>query len=82
MNWKRLSAQKKQKVAVDGSQSFPARDLSLVVGRPERQNFCPTVGQIVRCWQCFFYVTDGWSVYPCFIAPGDQIVSKTYMTRA
>ena len=25
--------------------------------------------------------TDGWSVYPRFIPEGDQIVSKTYMTR-
>ncbi len=26
---------------------------------------------------CFFYVTDGWKVYPMFIEEGDQIVSKT-----
>jgi hypothetical protein len=26
-------------------------------------------------------VTDGWKVYPSFIPDGDQIVSKTYMTR-
>jgi insertion element IS1 protein InsB len=32
--------------------------------------------------ECYFYVTDGWSVYPGFIPDGDQIVSKTYMTRA
>ena len=32
-------------------------------------------------WQCYFYVTDSWSVYPGFIPEGDQIVSKTYMTR-
>lgn len=37
--------------------------------------------KIVCCWQCYFYVTDGWKVYPCFIDPGDHIVSKTYMTR-
>ena len=36
---------------------------------------------VVKCWQCFFYVTDGWKVYPVFIEEGDQIVSKTYMTR-
>jgi len=35
----------------------------------------------ISTWQCYFYVTDGWSVYPGFIPPGDQIVSKTYMTR-
>ncbi len=37
--------------------------------------------EIVKCWHCFFYVTDGWKVYPMFIEEGDQIVSKTYMTR-
>lgn len=26
-------------------------------------------------------MTDGWKVYPNFIPDGDQIVSKTYMTR-
>lgn len=36
---------------------------------------------VVGAWQCYFYVTDGWSVYPGFIPAGDQIVSKTYMTR-
>jgi IS1 family transposase len=36
---------------------------------------------IVGAWRCYFYVTDGWSVYPGFIREGDQIVSKTYMTR-
>ncbi len=36
---------------------------------------------IVCCWNCYFYVTDGWKVYPRFIDPGDQIVSKIYMTR-
>ncbi len=28
-----------------------------------------------------FLRTDGWKVYPGFIPDGDQIVSKTYMTR-
>lgn len=35
----------------------------------------------VATWHCYFYVTDGWSVDPGFIPEGDQIVSKTYMTR-
>lgn len=26
-------------------------------------------------------MTDGWKVYPNFIADEDQIISKTYMTR-
>ncbi len=36
---------------------------------------------LVHCWHCFFYVTDGWSVYPMFIEEQDHIVNKTYMTR-
>lgn len=36
---------------------------------------------IIGAWQCYFYVTDGWTVYPSFIPDGDQIISKTYMTR-
>ena len=36
---------------------------------------------MVSQWQCYFYVTDGWKVYPQFIPNGDQIVSFAYMTR-
>ncbi|MEO1149180.1 MAG: IS1 family transposase, partial [Cyanobacteria bacterium J06638_22] len=36
---------------------------------------------MVSLWHCFFYVTDGYKVYPQYIPDGDQIVSKTYMTR-
>ena len=32
-------------------------------------------------WKCYFYITDGWKVYPQFIPDGDQIICKTYMTR-
>ncbi|BAQ61881.1 mobile element protein [Geminocystis sp. NIES-3708] len=35
----------------------------------------------VKQWNCYFYVTDGWKVYPHFISDGEQIISKTYMTR-
>lgn len=36
--------------------------------------------QIIKCWYSYFYVTDGYPVYPCFISDEDHIVSKTYMT--
>lgn len=36
---------------------------------------------IIKCWNSFWYVSDGYSVYPCFIEPEDHLVSKTYMTR-
>lgn len=35
----------------------------------------------VSKWQSYFYVTDGYKVYPMFVNQGEQIVSKTYMTR-
>jgi transposase-like protein len=31
----------------------------------------------IRCWHSYFYVTDGYPVYPCFINNEDHIVSKT-----
>jgi len=37
--------------------------------------------KVVDKWKCYFYVTDGWKVYPSFIPDGEQIISKTYMTR-
>jgi insertion element IS1 protein InsB len=54
--------------------------LGWVLGAYSAQTFKP-LWAIVATWQCHFYVTDGWSVYPGFIPEGDQIVSKTYMTR-
>jgi IS1 family transposase/transposase-like protein len=35
----------------------------------------------IKCWQSFWYVSDGYPVYPCFVQPEDHLVSKTYMTR-
>ena len=54
--------------------------LAWVVGDHSAETFKP-LWNIVQKWQCYFYVTDGWKVYPEFIPDGDQIVSKTYMTR-
>lgn len=42
---------------------------------------CRYLWSIVRCWQCFWYVTDRWCVYPMFIEDADHLGSKTYMTR-
>ena len=39
------------------------------------------IWSIIRCWHSFWYVTDGWKVYPGFIEPEDHLVCKTYMTR-
>jgi IS1 family transposase len=54
--------------------------LAWVLGDRSAETFKP-LWRIVQCWHCFFYVTDAWKVYPMFIEDGDQIVSKTYMTR-
>jgi len=54
--------------------------LAWVLGDHSAKTFKP-LWDIVCCWQCYFYVTDGWKVYPSFIASEDHIVSKTYMTR-
>jgi IS1 family transposase len=51
-----------------------------VLGDHSAKTFAP-LWAIVGAWQCYFYVTAGWSVYPGFIPVGAQLVSKTYMTR-
>jgi insertion element IS1 protein InsB len=54
--------------------------LAWVLGDHSSETFKP-LWAIVKQWKSYFYVTDGWKVYPNFIPNGDQIVSKTYMTR-
>lgn len=54
--------------------------LGWAVGDHSAETFQP-LWQAVTVWQCFFWVSDGNPVYPAFIPDGDQIVSKTYMTR-
>ena len=51
-----------------------------MLGDPSAKTVAP-LWAVVAKWQRYFYVTDGWSVYPRFIPDGDQIISKTYMTR-
>jgi insertion element IS1 protein InsB len=51
-----------------------------VLGDHSAKTFQP-LWELVGSWKCYFYVTDGWSVYPMFIPDGDQIICKTYMTR-
>jgi insertion element IS1 protein InsB len=54
--------------------------LGWVLGDHSAKTFEP-LWEIVSKWNCYFYVTDGWKVYPMFVPEGDQIISKTYMTR-
>ncbi|MEP0911501.1 IS1 family transposase [Leptolyngbya sp. GB1-A1] len=59
---------------------FQAGILGWRLGDHSAETFRP-LWAIAKQWSCYFYVTDGWKVYPQFIDAGDQIVSKTYMTR-
>ena len=54
--------------------------LAWVLGDRSAQTFEP-LWKIIRGWKSFWYVTDGWKVYPCFIDDCDHLVLKTYMTR-
>ncbi len=54
--------------------------LAWVVGDRSAQTF-EQLWVIVRCWQSFWYVTDGYKVYPGLIESNQHLVSKTYMTR-
>jgi insertion element IS1 protein InsB len=39
------------------------------------------IWQSIKCWHSFWYVTDGYLVYPSYIEPEAHLVCKTYMTR-
>ena len=54
--------------------------LAWILGDRSAETF-EQLWKIIRCWKSFLYVTDGYSVYPCFIDDGDHLVKKTYMTR-
>ena len=56
-------------------------DQSMSFGHASLTEKFKTLWQILSCWHSYFYVTDGYPVYPCFISNKDHIVSKTYMTR-
>lgn len=54
--------------------------LAWVIGNRRAEAFKP-LWKIIKGFKSFFYLTDGYAVYPKFIDDGDHIVSKTYMTR-
>jgi insertion element IS1 protein InsB len=54
--------------------------LGWAVGDHSADTFRP-LWDAIAVWHCYFWVSDGNPVYPGFIPVGDQIVSKTYMTR-
>ena len=50
------------------------------IGDRSHQTFV-LLWSMIKCWHSFWYVTDGWKVYPMYIESPDHLVSKTYMTR-
>jgi IS1 family transposase len=54
--------------------------LVFVLGDRSAENF-KHLWQIVRGWECFFYVTDGSCGYDKFIDDCDRIIAQTHMTR-
>ncbi len=54
--------------------------LEYVIGDRSSATFEELWGKI-KNWNCYFWITDGYKVYPKFIPDGDQIISKIYMTR-
>ena len=41
------------------------------IGDRSHETFEP-IWQIIKCWHSFWYVTDGWKVYPMYIEPEDR----------
>lgn len=54
--------------------------LAWVLGNRNATTF-EQLWKIIKTWKSFFYVTDGYVVYTCFIDDCDHLVNKTYMTR-
>ena len=61
-----------------GVDHFKPGILGWVLGDHSAKTFKP-LWELVEQWRCYFYVTDGWKVYPMFIPDGDQIICKTYI---
>ena len=80
MNYKRLLAKKNKIWLWTAVNKGVAGILAWIIGDRSGETF-KKLWKRVRGWKCFFYVTDGYAVYPCFIENGDHLISKTYMTR-
>ncbi len=81
MSWKHLLV-KKNKIwvwtVVDNKRSGI---IQYVVGDRSAKTFAKLWKKIEH-WKSYFWITDGYKVYPKFIPDGDQIISKTSMTIA
>ena len=73
MNYKHLSVQKKNKALIwTAVDHFKPGILGWTLGDHSAKTFEP-LWNLISKWKCYFYVTDGWKVYPNFIPEGDKI---------
>ncbi|MBR8839474.1 MAG: IS1 family transposase [Stigonema ocellatum SAG 48.90 = DSM 106950] len=54
--------------------------LEYVIGNRSAETF-ERLWSKISDWNCYFWITDGYKVYPNFLPDGDQIISKIAMTR-
>ena len=80
MNQKRSWVKKNKIWLWTAVNHFQPGILGWVLGTHSATTFRP-LWELVGNWKSYFYITDGWPVYPMFIPDGDQIICKTYMTR-
>ena len=80
MNQKRLLVKKTKIWLWTAVNHFHPGILGWVLGTPSATTF-RSLWELVGNWKCYFYITDGWPVYPMFMTDGDQIICQTYMTR-
>ena len=80
MSWKHLSVKKNKIWLWTAVNKHIPGVIAWVLGDRSSDTF-KLLWQTISCWHSYFYVTDGYPVYPCFINDEDHIVSKTYMTR-
>ena len=80
MSYKPLSAQKKLASGCGQQQTTLDQVFQDGYQETERAKTFEPLWDVVSRWGCYFYVTDGWKVYPMFIPDEDQIICKTYMT--
>ena len=80
MNQKRLLVKKNKIWLWTAVNHFQPGILAWVLGTHSAITFRP-LWALVGNWKCYFYITDGWPVYPMFIPDGDPIICKIYMTR-
>ena len=80
MNYKHLSVKKNKIWIWTALDKDDSNILEYVIGDRSAETF-EELWLKVKKWNCYFWITDGYKVYPKFMTEGDQIISKTSMTR-